>query len=80
MIHAYFSHPEMPAPTPVKRYATITLSAYQSWQGPVLKEWRDGRVTIDTGWGELTGHPLTPEPAARKRGSRIWLPLFAGLQ
>ena len=38
-------------PTPIRNYATIALSAYRSVQGPVLREYHDGRVVIDTGHG-----------------------------
>jgi len=51
MIHTIFSRPS-------RGYATIALSPYRSAQGPVLREYRDGRVMIDTGCGPLTGRPL----------------------
>ena len=56
MIHAVFSRPN-------RGYATIALSPYQSAQGPVLREYRDGRVVIDTGRGELTGLALNRTPS-----------------
>jgi hypothetical protein len=59
-------------PTPVRNYATIALSAYQSVQGPVLREYRDGRVMIDTGHGRLTGRPLN-RPSRSVAG---WMPLL----
>ncbi|WP_199258615.1 hypothetical protein [Paracoccus binzhouensis] len=58
-------------PTPVRNYATIALSAYQSVQGPVLREYRDGRVMIDTGSGPLTGLPLNRPPRAPS-----WMPIL----
>ena len=39
-------------------FATIELGAHQSAPGPVLRRFRDGRVTIDTGDRKITGHPL----------------------
>lgn len=39
-------------------FATIALSGQQSAQGPVLHRYRDGRVTIDAGDREITGHPI----------------------
>lgn len=39
-------------------FATIELSGRRSAQGPVLRRHRDGRVTIDAGSGEITGHPV----------------------
>ncbi len=56
--------PELLAPvdvTPARNlgFATIEISSRQSAQGPVLRRYRDGRVTIDAG-GEhqITGHPI----------------------
>jgi len=63
------------ARAPVPNYATIPLSAHQSVQGPVLQRYRDGRVTIDTGRGSLTGRPLAAGPA----DTPVWSPLFAGM-
>lgn len=60
-------------PRPPQGYATIALSAHQSAQGPVLREYGDGRVLIDTGSGRLTGLPLN-----RRHEARTWLPLFGG--
>ncbi|MFO1138773.1 MAG: hypothetical protein U1E41_06845 [Paracoccus sp. (in: a-proteobacteria)] len=52
-------------------YATIALSDYRSAQGPVLREYLDGRVVIDTGNGQVTGRPLNTAPRAH-----VWMPLF----
>ena len=52
-------------------YATIALSAYRSVQGPVLREYRDGRVMIDTGLGPMTGRPLNRPPRAPG-----WMPIL----
>lgn len=51
------------SPPPVARvrdlgFATLELSGRRSAQGPVLHRFRDGRVTIDAGDRELTGHPI----------------------
>ncbi|GEK67010.1 MULTISPECIES: hypothetical protein [Paracoccus] len=64
MIRAIFSKPSCD-------YATIALSPYQSAQGPVLREYHDGRVVIDTGRGQLAGHALNRSP-----GMPVWMPLF----
>ena len=53
-------------------FATIALSAHQSAQGPVLREYGDGRVMIDTGRGRMVGRPLN-RPA---RASAGWMPLL----
>lgn len=58
-------------PTPIRNYATIALSAYRSVQGPVLREYYDGRVAIDTGHGKMTGHPLN-----RPTRAPIWMPIL----
>ncbi|MCV2447527.1 MULTISPECIES: hypothetical protein [Paracoccus] len=58
-------------PTPIRSYATIALSAYRSVQGPVLREYRDGRVMIDTGHGPMTGQPLNRPPRAPS-----WMPIL----
>lgn len=39
-------------------FATIEMGTYQSAQGPVLRRYRDGRVTIDAGDRKVTGHPI----------------------
>ncbi len=39
-------------------FATIELSGQRSAQGPVLRRYRDGRVTIEAGEREITGHPI----------------------
>ncbi|WJS83731.1 hypothetical protein [Paracoccus sp. TOH] len=57
--------------TPARPYATIALSAYQSVQGPVLRQYRDGRVMIDTGNGPLTGLPLN-----RPTRAPGWMPIL----
>ena len=59
---------------PTREYATIALSAYRSAQGPVLREYMDGRVVIETGNGHMIGQPLNA-PARPP----IRTPLFAGL-
>ncbi|MFT4013408.1 MAG: hypothetical protein QM682_08385 [Paracoccus sp. (in: a-proteobacteria)] len=64
-----------PEIAPPRAYATIAVSAHQSAQGPVLREYRDGRVVIDTGQGRLTGLPMGVRPVSEP----IWSPLFAGL-
>ena len=60
--------------SPTREYATIALSAYRSAQGPVLREYMDGRVVIDTGNGHMVGQPLNALPRPPIRA-----PLFAGL-
>ncbi|MTH78714.1 hypothetical protein [Paracoccus aestuariivivens] len=71
-----FSLPvNLPSPAPLRGFATIALSAYQSAQGPVLRTYRDGRVVIDTGRGHMTGRPL----GAAQSTSAIWSPLFVGM-
>ncbi len=62
-------------PAPMLAYATIALSPHQSAQGPVLRQYRDGRVVIDTGRGRLTGRPLGSGPVE----APVWTPLFAGM-
>ncbi|WP_288948362.1 hypothetical protein [uncultured Paracoccus sp.] len=64
MIHAVFSKPD-------QGYATISLSDHQSVQGPVLREYHDGRVVIDTGNGHMTGLPLNRPPR-----SPVWMPIL----
>ncbi|WP_313348956.1 hypothetical protein [Paracoccus sp. (in: a-proteobacteria)] len=64
MIHAIF-------PKQNRGYATIALSAYQSAQGPVLREFCDGRVMIDTGRSQLTGRPMNQPPQ-----KPAWMPVF----
>ncbi len=69
-------------PTAIRGYATITLSRHQSAQGPILRHLRDGRVVIDSGFGEMTGHPINAAAQTRNlrgRAASIWMPLFAGL-
>lgn len=66
------SQPQQPAPG---GYATIALSEYQSAQGPILRKFRDGRVVIDTGRGNLTGRPLGVEHVPFP----IWAPIFVGM-
>ncbi len=58
-------------PTRHQEYATITLSDYRSAQGPVLREYMDGRVVIDTGTGRMIGRPLNAAPR-----NHVWMPLF----
>ncbi|WP_374298643.1 hypothetical protein [Paracoccus sp. (in: a-proteobacteria)] len=52
-------------------YATITIGARQQAQGPVVQHLRDGRVSIEAGGRVLTGHRMTPRPAARSLWARI---------
>ena len=61
-------------PVAQRQYATIALSPYRSAQGPVLREYLDGRVVIDTGNRQLTGRPLNAAPRAP-----IWMPIFGSL-
>ncbi|TRW97891.1 hypothetical protein FNJ84_08710 [Paracoccus sp. M683] len=49
---------QRPEPARDMGFATIELSGRQSAQGPVLRRYRDGRVTIDAGERLITGHPL----------------------
>ncbi len=58
-------------PTRHQEYATITLSDYRSAQGPVLREYMDGRVVIDTGTGRMIGRPLNAAPR-----NHVWMSLF----
>lgn len=53
-------HPseEEPHPTRELGFATIELTPSLSAQGPVTRRFRDGRVTINTGEGLITGHPI----------------------
>lgn len=69
MIRAIFPTTTFPAPT--HSYATIALTSHQSAQGPVLREYRDGRVVIDTGHGKMTGVPLNRPPPVP-----LWMPLL----
>jgi len=52
-------------------YATITIGARQQAQGPIVGRLRDGRVSIEAGGRVLTGHTVTPRPAARSLWARI---------
>ena len=61
-------------PVAQRQYAPIALSPYRSAQGPVLREYLDGRVVIDTGDRKLTGRPLHAAPSAP-----IWIPIFGSL-
>ncbi|TXB71351.1 hypothetical protein FQV27_04240 [Paracoccus aurantiacus] len=51
----------MPVPATEARnlgWATVRVAGQTSAQGPVLRRFRDGRVTIDTGDRQITGHPI----------------------
>ncbi|MCZ0962086.1 hypothetical protein [Paracoccus benzoatiresistens] len=52
-------------------FATIAIGPRQQAQGPVLRHLRDGRISIDAGGRVLTGHGVTPRPAARSLWARI---------
>ena len=70
------TQPAATQPTSAQRsYATIALSDYRSAQGPILRQYLDGRVVIDTGKGRLTGRPLTATPGP----APIWMPFFGSL-
>ena len=56
-------------------FATIAVSGHQSIQGPILRELWDGRVTIDTGNGQITGYPMTLRRDQREQG---FIPMFGG--
>ena len=58
-------------------YATIALSRHQSAQGPILREFGDGRVVIDSGFGEITGRPM--KDRASYVSPNLWMPLFGGI-
>lgn len=47
-----------PSPQRDLGFATIAVSSRLSAQGPVLRRFRDGRVTINSGNGPVTGHPI----------------------
>lgn len=57
----------LPVPFPVEAidperldlgFATVGIAGRNSAQGPVLRRFRDGRVTIDAGGFEVTGRPV----------------------
>lgn len=39
-------------------YAAIAVGSSQQVQGPVLRKYRDGRVTLDAGGRIVTGRPV----------------------
>lgn len=39
-------------------YASIIVGSKQQAQGPVLKRYLDGRITIDAGGRSVTGYPI----------------------
>ena len=39
-------------------FATIQMTGRRTAQGPVTRRYRDGRVTIDAGGLDITGHPI----------------------
>lgn len=39
-------------------FATIKVGAWMHAQGPVLRRFRDGRVTIDAAGRQMTGQPV----------------------
>lgn len=45
-------------------YATISVGPRQQAQGPIVGRLPDGRVSIEAGGRILTGHAVTPRPAA----------------
>lgn len=59
-------------------YATIAVSGHQSVQGPITRHHWDGRVTIDTGRGEVSGYPMSLRAHQTQPESAILVPLFAG--
>ena len=64
--------PPVSAPVAQLGHATIAVSDYRSAQGPILRQYLDGRVMIETGHGRLTGRPLTALP----RPVPIRMPIF----
>lgn len=64
------------AASAIPEYATIALSRHQSAQGPVLREFGDGRIVIDSGFGEITGRRMNTE--AERAIPSLWMPLFTG--
>lgn len=77
MIAAFFNPSKAIAVADARpgRYASIAISTHQIAQGPVLREYRDGRVCIDLGGRQITGQPLN----SQRNAAPVWLPLFAGL-
>ncbi|MCQ0968916.1 hypothetical protein MLD63_00500 (plasmid) [Paracoccus sp. TK19116] len=43
-------------------FATITVGSRGTAQGQVLRHHRDGRVTVDAGGAQVTGHPIGGTP------------------
>ncbi|MDO5606071.1 MAG: hypothetical protein Q4G25_13010 [Paracoccus sp. (in: a-proteobacteria)] len=43
-------------------YAAIPLGLFGTAQGPVLRRWRDGRVSIDAGGQVVSGYPAGSQP------------------
>lgn len=62
---------DLPSHRRERGYATIAIGARQQAQGPVVARLSDGRVSIEAGGRVLTGHPVTPKPAARSLWARI---------
>ncbi|MFV0301169.1 MAG: hypothetical protein ACK5IP_09880 [Paracoccus sp. (in: a-proteobacteria)] len=62
-------------PTAPYGYATIAMSDYRSAQGPILRQFLDGRVMIDTGDSRLTGWPLSADPVLMP----VRMPVFGNL-
>lgn len=56
-------------------YAAIAIGSSQHVQGPVLRKYRDGQVSIDAGGRIITGHPvgnaLTSAPQTRGFWARL---------
>ena len=53
-----FALPEPEAAPQDPGFATVGLGARGLAQGPVLRRYRDGRVTIDAAGRQITGHPV----------------------
>lgn len=59
-----------PEPARDLGYAVVAIGRNQQAQGPVTHRFRDGRVTIDAGGPEVTGHPVG---ATASKGWWAWL-------
>ncbi len=53
-------------------YAAIAVGSSQQVQGPVLRKYRDGRVTIDAGGRNMTGHPVSAPVANASQTRGFW--------
>lgn len=53
-------------------YAAIAIGTRQQVQGPVLRKHRDGRVTIDAGGRDITGHPVNSTLATISQTRGFW--------